>query len=262
MSEGGVASPAAVIARAAAALASDPARAERDARRVLAAAPNDPRALLILASARRRQGDPASAKALLAPLARAWPQAANTHYELGLVLAELGEPGAAEALRHATGLNRDLADAWRALGDLAFKAGDIPGAEAAYAEHRRAAVTDPALKPAAEALFAGRIEDAGQRLRSHLMARLDDLTATRMLAEVYMRQSRHGDAELLFGRVVELDPGHDGARFGLADALFRQQKSTEALPQIEALLARAPDDPAYSSTCTPPASPWSARTTG
>ncbi|MGZ3402525.1 MAG: tetratricopeptide repeat-containing sulfotransferase family protein [Phenylobacterium sp.] len=246
MSDAGLGSPAAVIARAAALLATDPGQAGREAERVLTAAPKDPRALLILASARRRLGDSAGAKALLEPLAQAYPQAANTHYELGLALADLGDARpAAAALRHAVTLNRDLADAWRALGDLAFKDGDVAGAEAAFAEHRRAAVTDPALKPAAEALFAGRIAEAEAFLRQRVSANLGDRNATRLLAETYLRQARYPDAELLFARCLELDPEHDGARFSYADALFRQQKAAEAITQVERLLARRPDDPAY-----------------
>ena len=246
MSDAGAASPAAVIARAAALLASDPGQAGHEAERVLAVAPKDPRALLILASARRRLGDSAGAKTLLAPLARAWPNAANTHYELGLALADLGEAErAADALRHAVGLNQDLADAWRALGDLAFKAGDMAGADAAYAEHRVAAVTEPALKAAARALYGGQPAEAETLLRSHLAGRLNDRTATRLLAEAYLRQGRYPDAEVLFGRCLELDPEHDGARFSLADALFRQQKAAEAIPEVERLLAGRPDDPAY-----------------
>src|SRR5258707_9372215 len=96
-------SPAAAIARAAALLATDPAEAGRLAQELSRIAPGDPRVLLILGSARRRLGDPRAAKAVLEPLAKAYPQAANTQYELGLALAELGEPApAADALRRAT----------------------------------------------------------------------------------------------------------------------------------------------------------------
>ncbi|THD62283.1 sulfotransferase [Phenylobacterium sp.] len=237
---------AAALQGAAARLASDPGEAARAAEQMLRAAPNDPRLLLILGSARRRLGAFAAAKAVLAPLARAYPRAANTQYELGLTLIALGEAAVGEAaLRQAVGLNRDLADAWRALGDLRFQAGDGVGAEAAYAEQQRAAVTDPALRPAAEALFAGRVGEAEQMLRAHLARRLGDAQATRLLAEAYLRQARYADAEVLFARALELEPGHDGARFSLADALFRQQKAPQALLEIDRLLARAPDDPAY-----------------
>jgi predicted Zn-dependent protease len=234
------------IARAAALLATDPRRAGREAERLRTQAPNDPRVLLILASARRRLGDIEGARTLLEPLARAYPNAANTQYELGLTMAALGEPGAAAtALRAATRLNGDFADAWRALGDLAFQAGDVPGAEAAYAEHHLAAVTDPALKPAARALYGGQVAEAEALLRAHLATRLNDQTATRLLGEAYLRQGRYPDAEVLFARCLELDPEHDGARFSYADALFRQQKAADALPQVERLLSRRPGDPAY-----------------
>jgi tetratricopeptide (TPR) repeat protein len=239
-------SPAALIDQAARLLANEPALAARHAETVLRVLPRDPRALLILGSARRRLADLQGARAILAPLAAAFPRAANTQYELGMTLAALGDPVAAvTALRQATALNRDLADAWRALGDLLFRAGDVGAADAAYAEHARAAVVDPALKPAAEALFSGRVAIGEQLLRAHLTTHLDDVAATRMLAEVYLRQARYGDAEVLLARCLELDPSHDGARFSYADALFRQQKAAPALAQVEGLLARAPADPAY-----------------
>ena len=237
---------AAIIARAATLLASDPELARRDAEALLRRAPNDPRILLILGSARRRLGDAAGARAVLEPLALAYPRAANTQYELGLTLIVLGERSTgAAALEQATGLNRDLAEAWRALGDLKFQDGDTAGAEAAYAQNRRASVTDPALRGPAEALFAGRIAEAEQQLRTHLTRHLADAEATRMLGEIYLRQSRHGDAEVLFARCLELAPGHDGARFSYADALFRQQKAPQAIAEVERLLTRAPNDPAY-----------------
>jgi predicted Zn-dependent protease len=239
-------SPAATIARAAALLATDPAEAGRLAQDLSRLAPDDPRVLLILGSARRRLGDPRAAKAVLGPLAKAYPQAANTQYELGLALAELGEPEqAAEALRQATAVNRDLADAWRALGDLAFRAGDAAAADHAYAQQRRASVTDPALRDVAEAIFAGRLAEAEDALRAHLSRHLADPTAIRMLGELYLRRARFADAEVLFARCLELSPGHDGARFSYADALFRQQKAPQAITQLEPLLARAPQDPAY-----------------
>jgi tetratricopeptide (TPR) repeat protein len=245
MTEGFARSQAALIERAATLLATDPAQAGRQAETILKVSPNDPRALLILGSARRRLGDVRGARAVLAPLARAYPRAANTQYELGLALSQLGEPGAAAALRQATALNRDLADAWRALGDILFREGDAPGAEQAYAEHRRAAVTDPALKPAAQALFDGDVVRAETLLRAYVTAHLDDLTATRMLAEVYLRQARYGDAEVLLAHCLAHDPGHDGARFSYTDALFRQQKAPQAIVEVERLLADGPKDPAY-----------------
>ena len=86
----------------------------------------------------------AGALAILAPLARAYPRAALTQYELGLALTALGQEEAGlQALRQAVALNGELPEAWRALGERLFAAGDLAGAEQAFAEHARAAVRVP-----------------------------------------------------------------------------------------------------------------------
>ena len=234
------------IEQAAGLLGHDPVQAERQAEAILKIAPNDPRAALVLGSARRRGGDPAAALAVLGPLARAFPRAARTHYELGLALAALGDTvGAVAALRHAVGLNRDMAEAWRALGDQLFLAGETAAAETAFAEHVRASVTDPALVPAANAVFEGRTTAAEQMLRTHLQRRPDDPTALRMLAETAAGRGRLDEAEALLRRCLEINPSQDGARFTHADVLFRQQKGSEALAQLQPLLERDPENPAY-----------------
>jgi tetratricopeptide (TPR) repeat protein len=245
MAEAGVSLLNAAAERAAALLATDPARAAQEAESILKVARSDPRALLVLGSARRRLGDPGAARSILGPLAKAYPRAALTQYELGLALADLDDPrGAVAALRNAITLNRDLADAWRALGDLLFQQGDTAGADAAFAQHARASVTDPALRPAATALFDGRLDEADHRLRAHLASHLTDGRALKMLAEVRLRQERYKDAETLLARCIELDPASDAARFSYAQALFRQQKAGPAAAQLESLLARKPRDPA------------------
>jgi len=236
----------AAIERAAALLGADPAAARRDAESVLKTAPNDPRALLILASALRRLGDPRGARRVIEPLAKAFPRAARTHYELGAVLAELGEDKAAMSkLRQATQLNPDLAEAWRTLADLSFKSGDNAGAEAAYAEMARASVIDPALRPAANAIFAHDLDTADTLLRAHLSRRVNDPVAIQMLAEVAMKAERMEDAEILFTRCLQLAPGNDGARFSLAETFARQQKGARAIPLLEDLMSRDVSNPAY-----------------
>ena len=70
MPDGRAGSIAAAVEDAAKLLATAPAIAEQRALAILKLAPRDPRAALILASARRRLGDHAAAQALLEPLAR------------------------------------------------------------------------------------------------------------------------------------------------------------------------------------------------
>jgi len=235
----------ALIERAAGLLATDAPAAERAARSALAQAPTDPRAMLILASARRRQGDAESALGPLERLAAAFPRAARTRYELGLCLAALGRNAeGVAALRQAVMLDAELAEAWKALGDLLFLAGDTPGAESAFANFTRASVRDPRLKAVAQSLFQGRTSDAERAVQAHLRANPTDPEAIALLADIFIRQSRRGDAERVLARCLELAPDFHGARFTYAQILFQRQKAPQAIAHLEQLLARDPADPA------------------
>jgi len=237
---------AASLEHIAALLAHDPAHAEEQARELLKRMPGDPRALLIVGSARRRRGDAAAAHRVLAPLAKSYPRAANTHYELGATLAALGRTREAiAALRHATALNSDLPEAWRVMGELLFQEGEIASAEAAFAEQLCASVQNPALKGPAKAMSQGRLDEAESQLRLYLTAHPDDTAALHLMGETLVRLGRYADAEILLAFCLELDASQDGARFAYADALFRQQKAGDAIVQAEHLLRRKPDDPAY-----------------
>jgi tetratricopeptide (TPR) repeat protein len=234
------------VARASDILGRDPRAALGQARAILSAAPNDPRARLILASAHRRLGETNEALAILRPLARAFPAAAHTQYELGMALAAKGDRvGAVEALRRAVAARRDLADAWAALGEILFSQGDTAGAERAFGEQERANIRDPALIPPADALLAGDPARAEALLRPRLLVRPDDAGALRLMAEALARQGRFADAETLLKHALRLKPDDHGLRFSLASALFNQQKAPEALPHVEQLLALDPRSAAY-----------------
>ncbi len=235
-----------LIARASDGLGSNPAQAERDARAALAQAPVDPRARLILASALRRQGRLTEARPILEGLARSYPKAPLTLYELGLVQEKLGDVEAAEgSLQRAVEHRTDLAEAWRALGELRFRKGDEPGARAAFDQLSRASIKDPALRGAAEALYDGRLAAAERELTALTRKTPDHPEALRLMAETLLRQNRFAEAEAPLTRLLVRDPHHYGARFLLAQALFEQQKAPEALPHLERLLAFDPHEPAY-----------------
>src|ERR1700744_3420397 len=107
----------AALNRAASLLSSDPAAAEREARRVLEAAPADPNAALIGGAALRRLARAAEAIARLEPLVRDFPNAPPSRFELGMALADAGRTDhAIQALRAATSLDQNNPDAWGALG--------------------------------------------------------------------------------------------------------------------------------------------------
>ncbi len=219
----------------------DPAGAERRARAILAHTPGDADAVLLLAAATRRQGNPARARDLLLPLASRPDARADVHQELGLALASLGEPDQAiAALEAAVARNPQLAGAWRALGDQLFARGHSAAADAAYAQAIRASTTDPELLRAADALVAGELATAERSLRARLKRAPTDVAAIRMLAELASRLGRYGDAEKLLSRALELAPGFRPARHNYALVLHRQNRAAEAIAQLDQLLA---DDP-------------------
>ncbi len=221
-----------------------PELAEQQAEAILEAAPGHPVALRLLGVAKRLQGDAAGARTVLEELVRRHPRWAAAHYELGLTLAALNEDKAAiAAFGRATQLQPEFAEAWRALADNLTLAGDVAGADRAYARHIRASVRDPRLMQAAQALCEENLPLAEHLLREHLKAHPTDVAAMRMLAEVGGRLGHYADAEAVLERALELAPGFDAARHNYAIVLHRLEKEAEALVQIDRVLANAPRDP-------------------
>ena len=236
----------ATLDKAASLLATNPAGAEREARRALEIAPSDPNATLILGSALRRQGRAVEAIAVLEPLVRAFPRADPSRYELGMSLADVGQVDTAiESLRTATNLNPSNPDAWRALGALLFDQGDARGADAAFTAHHRALVRDPILKPAAEALYAGRPAEAEAMLRPIVDARPGDVMALTLFAEALSQRGKHLDAAFTLERVLALAPNNELVRFRLARELYREQNPQEAQKHLELLIDADPTNPSY-----------------
>ncbi|NNM61497.1 MAG: tetratricopeptide repeat protein, partial [Steroidobacteraceae bacterium] len=225
-------------------LQSDPALAAEQAVEVLRIAPNHPLARAYLGAARRAMGDLSGALEILEPLAAVHTHWAPAHYELGVTLAGAGRrEEAIGALRRAVGLQPELADGWRALGDELFEAGDAAGADAAYARHIRASTKDPRLLAPAAALCANEVPSAEALLRAHLKKFPSDVAALRMLAEVAARLRRYQDAETLLARCLELNPSFAEARQQYALVLHRQHKDAEALREVDAMLAKEPHHP-------------------
>ncbi len=223
-----------------------PDLAEAQARAILEAVPNHPAAVLLLARARRYQGDAGQAVALLEPLARSQPKWAAAHLDLGLSRIEAGDSrGGERALTQAVKLKPDLSAAWGVLAQQRRMLGDSAGADEAQARQLGCAIADPVLMEAGAALAGGQLAVAEHSLRELLKARPTEIAAIRMLAEVATRLGRYEDAEGLLVRCLELAPGFTPARHNLAIVLYRQTKAALALAEIETLLAADAANPSY-----------------
>ncbi len=190
-------------------LADAPEMAADQAREILKVIPRQPDALLLLAQACQRAGDPAAALAAAHKLVALVPN-------------------------HAPG--------WRMIADLHRAAGDDAAAQAATARELAAAATDPRLIEAGHALVTNDIPTAEALLRQTLRERPTDIAAIRMLAEVAGRIGRYRDAETLLRRALELAPEFDAARHNLALILFRQARPADAAVEVDRLLDKNPAD--------------------
>ena len=132
-----------VLAEAAQSLDSDPSEAGRRVRDILKNAPGQPQALQLLVDAQRAQGDLASARTALELMAAELPEIAAIHYELGMLLADIGDSEAAvRSLSRVVELEPRHPQAWRALGDALAETGNTEGAAKAYRQQFASSVTD------------------------------------------------------------------------------------------------------------------------
>ncbi len=214
--------------------------------RAEARTPDGPQARLLHAAAQRRRGDVAAARTILEPLAAAWPDGAEVRLELGLALAELGENQAAIAvLTEAVNLDRNLTQAWSALGEQYLLVGDSLASDAAYAYHFNVAVREPHMLKAVAALRNGRPDIAEDILIEFLESHPDDVNAIKMLAEAAIACDRNEDASVLLERCLELAPDYAAARYRYVSTLYLQNRLQEALPHIDVLLETDPKNPQF-----------------
>ena len=98
---------------------------------------------------------------------------------------------------------------------------------------QRIARYHPALLRAGQALVANDLQTAEANLRPYLKQRPTDVKAIRMMAELAARIGRLGDAENLLRRAIELAPGFTAARANLATVLYKQNRPSDAITELE-----------------------------
>ncbi|MGE0740521.1 MAG: sulfotransferase [Hyphomonadaceae bacterium] len=229
------------IAEALRIIGSAPQQAEAAVRAVLQANPAHSDAKLVLSEALRRQGKLDEARALVGPLAAASPQWFGAHRQLGMILADLREAlPASLALRAAADINPTHPTIWRDLADQLALAGDMRGAEAAYARHAGSPTAEPRLLQAGNALRAGKADEAASILQTHLAQHPSDTAALRLLAEAAARADRPDEAEAALKRCIALAPDFLPPRHALGQLLMGRGRLDEAGEVVDQLLKRDP----------------------
>ncbi len=104
-----------------------------------------------------------------------------------------------------------------------------------FARQMAAATRDPDLLRAGQALTVNDLPTAEALLRPYLKRRPTDVAAIRMMAELAARVGRLVDSENLLRRALELAPGFTAARANLATILYKQNKPSEAIAELETI---------------------------
>ena len=235
-----------VLAEAAQPLESNPREAEQRVREVLKNAPGQSQALQLLVDAMRTQGDMAGARATLESMAAELPEIAAVHFELGLLLADMGDSEAAlRSLSRVVELEPQHSQAWRALGDALVQTGDAEGAARAYSQQFASSVTDLKTLEQLSAVEAGQMDVAEDVVREFLNIYPTDLAALELLGRMHMRINQFESAESVFRRALELAPSFRSARLGYVSALHKQLKPEEENRELDILLQDEPDNTEY-----------------
>ena len=176
------------------------------------------------------------------------PDVFESNLNLGLELAQTGQPDAEQFLRAATKLTPQLnpkegkKQAWMALGQL-LGSGKPEDAAAAY---QQAALIDrsdpePHLR-AATVLEKTRPADAEKEYQQALAVAPESSDALAALTNFYMRQRRFTDAAALLRKLVELHPNDAAAHLQLGRMLAISGKTDDAIAQLDAGLKLDPSD--------------------
>jgi len=232
--------------RASLLLESDPSAAARQASDILAASPGHAAASLLLATARRRLGEPAEAASVLESLGSTHGDSSLIQLELGRAYAAAGRTTeAATAFRRAVTLDAGFADAWRELASQLHAAGEAVEGDRAYLRHQALSPDPPELKDAMAALANNRTQAAAMLLRQHLQRKPRDVVALRLLADACTKLEDDVEAERRLTECLQIAPGFAAARYDLARLLNEYQRVDESLPHVERLLACDPDNIDY-----------------
>jgi tetratricopeptide (TPR) repeat protein len=176
------------------------------------------------------------------------PDVFESNFNLGLELAEAGNPEAEQFLRSATkltpssGAGQGRKRAWMALGQVL---GNKRPDDAIEAFHE-ASVLDP-KDPEPHLLSASLLEqqkpeDAEKEYQQAIELAPNMTDALIALSNLYMREKKFSDAQALLQKITVLRPKDAGARFQLARMLAIAGKNDEAAAEMEAGLKIDPND--------------------
>jgi len=220
--------------------------AKEQAEEILRHFPGELNSEFIIAAALRAQGHQDDSLQRLQSLTERAPDFALAQQELGFAHAASGDLMAAiQALQSAVAIQPELPASWKLMGELFLIDKDENSANEAFRQHLLASNEDPNLVQAVELFRKGKLGHAERYCRDVLKEDPNNVTAIRLLAELGIKIGVYVDAERLLERCLELAPDFRLARLNYANVLGKREKLAEALDQVDRLLEKEPENPAY-----------------
>ncbi|MGH9564219.1 MAG: tetratricopeptide repeat protein, partial [Terracidiphilus sp.] len=182
----------------------------------------------------------------LEQLERFHPGYSRLHQERGhCYVAMKDAPLAIRAFLRAVAINPALPASWVMLEGLHRMCGDADNAGRAAA-HVAKLKTLPAEVITATGLFSdGDLAAAEKMIRAFLLAHGDHIEAMRLLARIGAALEVFDDAELLLGTILERVPDYLAARHDYVSVLLARHKHSQALTELDKLLAIDPANRDY-----------------
>jgi tetratricopeptide (TPR) repeat protein len=177
------------------------------------------------------------------------PDVFESNLNLGLTLAQSGNPEAEKYLRAATGLKptshveEGQFRAWLSLGHL-LETSKPDEAIEAYRRAEALQPKDPEPHLAAGLLFEkqNQLKNAEQEYEQALKLDPGSTEAITALANIYMRERQLPQAEQMLRQLAAAHPNDGAARIQLGTVLGAEDKKEEAIAELQAGLALTPGD--------------------
>ena len=209
--------------------------AEKLFQRILAAAPDHPDVLQMLAIVMHRLGRGMAGIELLRRAIDLYPDSASLHSNLGIMFASIGElPQGEIELRKAIALQPDFAEAHSNLGNILKGLGR---GDEALAEYRQAVAINPDYVEARNNLGAllqsrGQPQDSLAELRRAVEIQPTHIEAHNNLGNALQDLGRLDEAVEEYHRALALRPDYPDAHYNLGSALRQKNRLNDAMAEF------------------------------
>ena len=202
------------------------------------------RQTFLLALGKQQAGQPREAEALYRSYLDQDPDSAEANHNLGLIVMERGQFGAAIAyFARAARLQPGLLEAHLNLGEAFAKAGSWAEAEASFrrATSLAGGKARPHVRLADLLAGRGRLEEAESSYREAIRIDPQFCDAYNNLSNLLRQQDRRDEALAMLGRALEIDPAYVRAHNNTGNILRDLDRLEDSVASYREAVRLAPD---------------------